>query len=209
MISIEETVQLERDEQIIALFRRHGATVFVTILPYALLIILLFLFIFPLFSLGARGVSVFVALGLLFLLLGLRKILAWLGTITILTSNRLLVIQRFGFFKKKVNEIKLDQISELSYEIKGALQMFGKFGTIYLLVTFTSTTIGIPGIPDPQSALNAISQAIARAGKPNGAMNRQVASAESPQASKKEEANSGDSEAFFHSIQRKDPANWK
>lgn len=208
MISIEETVQLERDEQIIALFRRHGVTVFVTILPYALLIVLLFLFIFPLFSLGGRGVAVFVVLGLLFLLLGLRKILAWLGTITILTSSRLLVIQRLGFFKKKVNEIKLDQISELSYEIKGALQMFGRYGTIYLLVTFTSTSIGIPGIPDPQSALNAISQAIARVGRISGA-SHQSALAESHQTSKKKEADDSDGEAFFHSVQRKDPVNWK
>ncbi|MBI4599564.1 hypothetical protein HY732_01435 [Candidatus Uhrbacteria bacterium] len=194
MLSIHETIQLEPEERIIALFRRHGATVFVSSVPYALLIILLFLFIFPLFSLGGRGIALFAALGFLFAMLALRKIAAWLGTITILTSRRLLIIQRFGFFKKKVNEIKLDQISELSYEVKGMLQTAGTYGTIFLLVTFTSAMVSIPDIPDPQSALNAISQAIGRAG------NEKSSHLQTPSARQK---------PSFHAVSHSDPANWK
>lgn len=207
LMSIHETVTLEKEEHIIALYRRHGATVCVAILPYALLIILLFLFVFPLFSLGVNGVVLFAVLGCLFSILALRKILAWLGTITILTSKRLLVIQRFGFMKKKVNEIKLDQISELSYEVKGFIQTVGRCGTLFLLVTFTSATIGVPDIPDPQGALNAISQAITRVSRSIG---QSVAAPQMPaQQTGVEKGSNRDSSVVFHSVPRRDPANWK
>ncbi len=206
-MSIHETVTLEKEEHIIGLYRRHGATVCVSILPFALCIILLFLFVFPLFSLGGRGVGLFGFLAAIFSLLALRKILAWLGTITILTSKRLLVIQRYGFFKKKVNEIKLDQISELSYEVKGPLQTIGRYGTLFLLVTFTSTTIGVPDIPDPQGALNAISQAIARV--PKGGVIKGAVPHSGEHPSELKTAKQQDPVIEFHSIPRRDPANWK
>jgi len=204
MISINETVHLEPGEDIIALFRRHGSTVFVTITPYALLIVLLFLFIFPLFSLGVRGVALFGVLCLIFCLLGLRKIVAWLGTITVLTSRRLLVIQRYGFFKKKVNEIKLDQVSEISYEVKGMLPTVGRYGTLFLLVTFTSAMVSIPDIPDPQSALNVISQAI-------GKVARKTAVPPPPPPETVVAPNTAKTQHHpsFHVVERKDPANWK
>jgi hypothetical protein len=205
MNPIHETVTLERDESILALYRRHGSTVVLSILPYALLCILLFLFIFPLFSLGIRGVIAFAGCAILFSILAFRKIIAWLGTITILTNRRLLVIQRFGFFKKKVNEIKLDQVSELSYEVKGMTQTLGRYGTIYLLVTFTSATIHIPDIPDPQAALNTISQAIGRVQK-----NPNPASAAPGMNEKQPFPLRGKKPiVIHHAPDRADPANWK
>lgn len=206
MVSLEETLHLEPGEEIIALFRRHGATALKHLFPVALFLVLLFLFIFPLFSLGSRGVILFFALCVVACLIAVRKICAWLGTITILTSNRLLVIRRFGFFKKTVSEIKLDQISELSYEVKGMMQAMGRYGTISLLVTFTSVQITIPDIPDPQSALNEISQAIQRIKKYEQESQSKKASAHTPIDVSKDEKQQ---RPVFHHIEKSDPANWR
>lgn len=206
MVSLEETLHLESGEEILAMFRRHGATVLKHLFPVALFLVILFLFIFPLFSLGERGVILFFVLCVGACLIAARKICAWLGTITILTSNRLLVIRRFGFFKKTVNEIKLDQISEVSYEVRGMMQALGRYGTLVLLVTFTSAQITIPDIPDPQNALNEISQAMRRVKKHEQSDQGNTGSSHTPHPVEKEEKQE---KPTFHHVSKRDPANWR
>ncbi len=208
MFSLDETLHLEAGETVRALYRRHGFTVVARIIPYALFLVLLFVFIFPLFSLGLRGAIIFFALCVASAVLAIRKIVAWLGTITILTSSRLLVIQRFGLFKKKVNEIKLDQISEISYEVKGMAQTVCKYGTLYLLVTFTSASIAIPDIPDPQNALNEISQCLA-AQKKNPLPTQAGQSITTGPSIEQAKNAKQPAEPSFTFQTKRDPANWR
>lgn len=165
MSLLQETLRLEPGEDLVAVYRRHGGTAFLRILPLAFFLVVLFLFLFPLFSLGAKGVFVFGVLVFFSLFFSLRIIASWLGTITIVTSRRLLIVSRLGFFKKTVTEIQYDQISQMSYQVKGMMQMIGKYGNLELLVTFTSANISIPDMPDPQEILNTISQVMSSAKK--------------------------------------------
>lgn len=162
---MNESLSLEPGENLVAMYRRHGGTAFLRILPIAFFLVILFLFLFPLFSLGTPGVAAFSILFFFSMFLSLRIIFSWLGTITIVTSRRLLIVHRSGFFKKTVTEIQYDQISQMSYQMKGIPQMLGKYGNLELLVTFTSANISIPDIPDPQEALNTISQVMSMAKK--------------------------------------------
>lgn len=202
---MKESLSLESGENLVAVYRRHGGTAFLRILPIAFFLVILFLFLFPLFSLGTPGVAVFSLLLFFSLFFSLRIIFSWLGTITIVTSRRLLIVQRSGFFKKTVTEIQYDQISQMSYQMKGIPQMIGKYGNLELLVTFTSANISIPDIPDPQEALNTISQVMSMAKKiPSGDAEGNTEQKKQTPAFAKHSARMP-----VRDEEKSDPANWR
>lgn len=165
MAAFVESLNLEPGEAMIAIYHRHSMTLLMHLLPWAVILVILFLFLFPLFSLGVRGVVLFSAILILCIGIALRALVAWLGTVTILTNVRLLMVERFGFFKTRVTEMKLDQIFKVSYEVRGMRQTMGRYGTLVLVVMFTGENMYILDIPNPQDALNQISQAVSTVNK--------------------------------------------
>lgn len=155
-----ESLTLEPREEMRAIYHRHGMVLFTRLVPYAIAMVALFLFLFPLFSLGVRGVVAFIVVCVFCIVFSLRAIVAWLGTVTMLTNSRLLLVERRGFFKTRVSEMKLDQIFKVSYEMKGMRQTLGRYGTLVLVVMLSGENMYIHDIPNPQEALNQISRAV-------------------------------------------------
>src|SRR3989338_2129248 len=184
-----------------AVYHRHGMTLFARLLPYALIMIILFLFLFPLFTLGGRGVFLFLVLFLACLLLSMRTIISWLGSMTALTNLRLLLVERSGFFKTSVSEMKLDQIFKVSYEMKGMRQSLGRYGTIVLVVMFTGENMYIKDIPNPQEALNQISAAVSEVKKSDQGKTTVPAAAATHMPMHVQPK--------FHATKSGDPANWR
>lgn len=158
MLHLQETVSLDTHEAIVSLFRSHSFKMVSRAVPLIIALVALFLFVFPLFSLGVIGVIIFLLLfftGILFLC---RNIFNWLGTYCILTNRRLLCIQRSGFFKKQVQEILLENITELSYATKGMVQVLFHFGDVRLALVTARGEFIIPQIAKPQMILDILSR---------------------------------------------------
>lgn len=158
MFHLQEIVHLDTQETVICMFRSHPFKMISQVIPCMGSLIVLFLFIFPLFSLGALGVCIFLLLffsGVFFLS---RNIFNWLGTYCILTNRRLLCIQRSGFFKKQAQEILLENITELSYTTKGMVQTLFHFGDVRLALVTARGEFTIPHIAKPQAILDILSR---------------------------------------------------
>ncbi len=158
MLHLEDTVHLDQHETVVSVFRSHPFRMVSRVVPLIFILMVLFLFVFPLFSFGMVGISLFVFLlfvGVLFLC---RNIFNWLGTYCVLTDTRLLCIQRTGFFKKQVQEIVLENITELSYATKGMMQTIFHFGNVRLALRTTRGEFIIPEISKPQMVLDLLSR---------------------------------------------------
>ncbi|MBI4252792.1 hypothetical protein HY623_01255 [Candidatus Uhrbacteria bacterium] len=200
MAGFIQSLTLEAGEEMRGVYHRHGMTLFMRLVPYAVILIVLFLFLFPLFTLGWKGVILFSVLFLACLLLSIRSIISWLGSMTVLTNVRLLLVERSGFFKTQVSEMKLDQIFKVSYEMKGVRQALGRYGTVILVVMFTGDNMHIKDIPNPQEALNQISAAVSEVKKSEQGKSDTSMAVPTHQTHGR---------PTFHAQKTSDPANWR
>lgn len=159
---LQEELTLDADEQLVSFFRPHSIYCIVWCFFLALLLIALSLFMFKIFEIGIWGIIFFILLFCLLTFLFFSKVLAWYGTISILTSRRLLSIKRSNLIKKQVTEVRLQNVSELSYTSKGFIQTVFHFGNIHLTVYLTNSTHTIHNIPLPQKVMDMISAQIAK-----------------------------------------------
>lgn len=158
MLQLQEIVNLDVHEAVVSMFRSHSFPMVSRVIPVIILLVSLFLFVFPLFSLGVVGVFIFLSLFFIGVLFLSRSIFNWLGTYCILTNRRLLCIQRTGFFKKQVHEILLENITELSYVTKGIMQVLFHFGNVRLALITARGEFIIPQIAKPQIILDILSR---------------------------------------------------
>ncbi len=200
MAGFFQSLTLETGEEMRAVYHRHGMTLFMRLVPYAMILIVLFLFLFPLFTLGWKGAVLFGVLFVACIIVSVRSIISWLGSMTVLTNVRLLLVERSGFFKTQVSEMKLDQIFKVSYEMKGMRQALGRYGTVILVVMFTGDNMYIKDIPNPQEALNQISAAVSEVKKLEQGKGGSSAGTPPLQAH---------SQPKFHAQKTRDPANWR
>ena len=138
-----ETVSLDPGEKILGIFRAHSFAAIRHILVPAVILCVSFLFLFPLFRLGPSGVGLFLTLFILDAAYLARQIVAWYGTLYILTSRRLFGIRRSGFFKKQTQEILLENISELVSRTHGPFSVLFRFGDVALTLYTSSHSLKI------------------------------------------------------------------
>ncbi len=163
---LQEEVSLDQDERIIGFFRPHVFFVVVWSVPLTLALVLVFLFMFKFLSLGAIGAVIFILLCALLLFMLASRIVAWYGTLSILTERRLISIRRQSLFRKQVTEVALGNISELSYTSKGIIQTIFRFGNIHLTMFITNTKFTLYNIPSPQKVMDIISSPASKQKKP-------------------------------------------
>ena len=94
MSGFTEHITLGDDEQAVVVFRSSPIVIWVHLSFPILTLFVLFLFLFPLVSLGTNGIIFFIAAVILDILLILRMALVWYGTITVLTTRRILCVKR-------------------------------------------------------------------------------------------------------------------
>ncbi len=160
MMGLQETLSLDTHENILASFRCNAFRTWLWMTPCVLFLFGLFLFMFPFFYQGGPGVFLFITLLLIDVIFMLRLLVMWYGTFYILTERRLFTVRRFGFFKKQVNEILLENINELSYDTKGMLQTLLGYGSIHCTLFPTNTQFTIEEISQPQHVLTSISRRV-------------------------------------------------
>ncbi len=161
MSGFTEHITLSDDEQAIVIFRSSPVVIWVHLALPIIALFALFLFLFPLITLGTNGVIFFCSALVIDVLWMLRKVMVWYGTITVLTTRRLLCIKRQGFFKKETQEILLDNISELTCHFRGLIQTLFRYGDVRLTLYTASSGSVLRDLIQPQVMLNCISQQIA------------------------------------------------
>ena len=117
------------DEKIILLEKRHPWV----LARHGILVLLILLIVLVAFLIwGAILVSfIFLIIGLVFIvLLGLGRWFVYANDIFILTNQRIINIDQSGFFTRRVAEAELENIQNISYEIRGPIKSFLNFGDV-------------------------------------------------------------------------------
>ena len=123
-------ISLQPNEKIITVLHHHPITYAKQIAITVVLVLFAFFLMFFLFSMGAFGVALFLAILLTGVFYGLREFYIWFMNVFIVTNQRIIDIDQTGFFNKTVSEADFDKILDICYSVKGMGQTFLKLGTI-------------------------------------------------------------------------------
>ena len=74
----------------------------------------------------------------------------WYEDKIILTDQRLLIVDRQGYFTRQVKEIALDKIENVAYDISGLIATIFRLGSIYIKSAADTTDIHIDFIHYPK-----------------------------------------------------------
>ncbi|MFA6131235.1 MAG: PH domain-containing protein [Patescibacteria group bacterium] len=132
-----EFLKLNANEEVVAYFRRNVFALWPRILFSVLWFLLPFLFFVPLLLLGVVGLLLFILLASSGIYVMLRTWLAWRHTMLFLTSERLIDVDRIGFFQREISDLALRDVSNVSINQKGFWKKRWDIGTL-TIETITS-----------------------------------------------------------------------
>jgi hypothetical protein len=130
-------VELHSDEEVKDVVRQYTARLVTPFAAMFLLYIFAFFFFVPLWNLhlfswdiSVVGKTVFYACLGFGSLYFLRSYVIWRGTMLIITNQRIIDVERRGFFDRIVSEVPYESLSDVSYRSKGIIEMTAGIGTI-------------------------------------------------------------------------------
>lgn len=106
-------------EELLKAYQQHAACYTVAWILSILLIGAAFFLLWPLLNLGQWGLLGFVALLSCGLIILVRTIRLWRGNVLLLTTERVLDINRTGFFSQTVSQTTFSDIQDISWSRKG------------------------------------------------------------------------------------------
>jgi membrane protein YdbS with pleckstrin-like domain len=136
------------NEEIVFMRRRHPWIFWKSslILLFVILIVLIAFLIW-----GASKVSVVVSVAsVIFLILYfLGRWFVYTSDIFILTNQRIINIDQRGFFTRRVSEAELENIQNVTYEIKGPIRSFLNFGEIIISTAGNTPGLTLSNVENP------------------------------------------------------------
>ena len=181
MFRLEDVLLLKQDESIKALARRHFVTLLPRLFLALILIVVPFFLLFLLFSWGAIGVAIFVALVLAGIILAIRTFLIWDADVLIISSLRVVDVDQRGLFSRIVSEAPIANIQDVSWQKKGLVEVIFRMGTVTIQTAGSGIVVKAVRIPDPQEIHELVND-LRRAGSGFTASSA-LSSAPAPQAS--------------------------
>ncbi len=146
-MKIESFDGQKEGERIVASWRTHAWVMSRAGFVFALLVIIGSL---PMAlwrpSWGAGFLIIFMAIGLIYLLL---QIFLYINTIYILTDERVLAINQSKFLVRKINEVPIKNIQNVSHTRKGLFEMLMNFGDVEIQTAGSSVAMEIKTVPHP------------------------------------------------------------
>jgi len=136
------------NEEIVFMRRRHPWIFWKSglILLFMILIVVIAFLIW-----GASKVSVIVLVAsvifLIFYFLG--RWFVYTSDIFILTNQRIINIDQRGFFTRRVSEAELENIQNVTYEIKGPIRSFLNFGEIIISTAGNTPGLTLSNVENP------------------------------------------------------------
>lgn len=147
---------LKPSEAVIQIVKKYFLTYFWEFFLSLILIILPFFLLYLLFQWGKWGLIIFGILIIIGLFTLLRFIVNYYFNNLIITNQRLIYYQQNGLWHRKVYEVFLDKIQDISYEINGLWPTIFKYGTLNIQVVNSNTIIRILKIKSPAGIQNLI-----------------------------------------------------
>ena len=174
--SIIGKINLKAGEEVIAVVRHFGLTLWPKILAVILLFTLPFFFIFPLFKWGYWGVALFLLPILLGVIFALKTFVVWYYNAFIITNKRVIDLDQRGFFERIVSEVALETIQDVSHRRKGIWQTIFRYGDVRIQVADTDTGLEIKNVRAPEETQQLISDLLHPARrKPDGTPDLSIA----------------------------------
>ena len=106
-------------------------------------------FILLKYEIAANHLRLLLFWTLLVLIYALRKFLLWLLNVYLLTNQRLVCVNYYGLFDKKVLESPLDKILNVSFSVSGLWQSLFQFGEVEVRVAGLSDALRLKNIAHP------------------------------------------------------------
>lgn len=156
-------LNLDADEKVLLVSRRYFLTLWHHVFVAFVLIVMPFFLMFPLFSWGKWGIAFFIYSIAVGILEFLKTLIMWhFNTLTI-TSKRVIKTKQKGFFDRRVSEMLLSRINDVSHHIKGLWGTLFRYGTLHIVAGNGDTVLDFQHMKNPGKALrilNALLQEI-------------------------------------------------
>jgi len=149
---------LRVNEIIIKIVRKYNFTYLGGLIVCFFFLTLPFFLLYLLFQWKKTGLAIFFLLLLVGIVLLIRNALNIYYNKLVITNQRLIYYKQKGVFHRWVNEVFLDKIQDLSYEIKGFWQMIFKYGNLNIQVINSNTVLKIEKIKSPEKIQDLINQ---------------------------------------------------
>lgn len=141
---------LRDDEELVKVVHRHFSSQLKYVFIFLMVLIVPFFILFPLVRWSLWGVVIFFALIFFAFLYGWRRFMMARSSVLLITSERLIDIDRKGFFNKIVTECRFPMIHDVTWQQKGVWATLFQTGTLDVQTTGGSHNIEIPHVYQPQ-----------------------------------------------------------
>ena len=136
------------DEEIIFVRRRHPWVLLRAALIMLLLAVIV-LISFLIWGASLPSVIILIAVGLFALFYTLGRWFVFNNDIYILSNQRIINIDQSGFFTRRVSEAELENIQNVTYEIKGPIRSFLNFGEIIISTAGNAPGLTLKNVENP------------------------------------------------------------
>lgn len=148
----------KRDEKVYIFIRRHPLAFLpflglVLGMTFVFVIIVLFVWFYnPEFFSGAGKNLIVLGASAYFLFVLVVFMIGWLDfyfDVHIVTSERVVDIDQFGLFNRRIDELNLDQVEDVSHSIKGFLGTIFNYGVVEVQTAGTARNFFLEDVPNP------------------------------------------------------------
>lgn len=149
-------LNVDHDEKVLLVSRRYFPTLLWEVLVAFFLIVMPFFLMFPLFSWGRWGMVFFgysLAIGLLVLI---KIYVVWNFNTLVITTKRVIKTSQRGFFDRRVSEMLISRINDVSHHLKGFWETLLRFGTLHIVAGNGDTVLDFPHMKQPGRALRVL-----------------------------------------------------
>lgn len=161
-MDVSRIITLRDNEKVVLIVRNFWPLHLSRVLLGASLLVLTAFFSMPLFRLGTIGVVLFVALVFLGLWSSLRALVIWYWNVFIITSQRVVDVNQFGYFRREVSEANFEKIQDVLYSVNGILRSLLNFGVVRLQTAGNGMALELSDVPDPKEIHHVITESMSR-----------------------------------------------
>ncbi len=144
-----ERFTLRPAEKVLVHVRRHPVMIAVPLVFLFALLLLDAFFMAQLFRAGVVGSVVFAGIAAFVSVSALRTWLLWVSNVFLVTSHRVIDVDRHGFFDWTISEADLDRIQDVSVHKRGIMDHVFRTGTIEIQTAGSSAMLELSRIPQP------------------------------------------------------------
>ena len=156
MFHITDVVQLQEQEHVERIVRRHPVTLVPSLFLSAVLIIIPFFFLFHLLKAGVFGVLCFVIFVAVGVFIAMRVMHIWDADVVILTNRRVVDVDQHGLWARVVSEVSWQDIQEVRWERRGMIDVLCRMGMLRFYANVPPSELSVPHVSHPETVLSLI-----------------------------------------------------